>query len=329
MAAPPVQFPSITEPAETSPSTLTPRILRRWCAPEVILAVTDLTDEDFLLFHAIRQARRCSAKVLLAHVLPIDRSRPLKGDTGAPVLNGVSAQHAQRTLDRMARQLRWVGIACEPILLRGDAVEEILAVAKAQAADRVLLTAWHDRSPLARSLAEEISPWVGVPVCVVRNGGVAALRNDRAAGRIALALSLRSDCETSLAFAGRLAQQHQATLTVMHVFADGQRLPADERTAAAVAARLPAGALREAELLCPLGIAALSGDPAAEIQKYEAGVDFDFLLLGAPRSPYPDAAAAGVVHRIVGRARCPVILLGHRAAQMRVHHPPPEVSVPA
>lgn len=326
-AAPIFEFPSIAKTSETSPASLTPRILRLWSAPELILAVTDLADEDVLLFHAIRQARRCAARVLLAHVLPADRSRNRTGP--APAISGSFARHAQQALERMARQLRWVGIACEPILLRGEAGEEILTLAKARGVDRVLLTAWRDRSPLSRSLAEEISPWVGVPVCVVRNGGIEGLRNERPSGHIALALSLRSDCETALSFAGRLAQQYGAALTVMHVFTESDPLPTARQTPSAIAARIPSSAVHEAGLLCPLDFAAFSGDPAAEILKVEAATSFDFLLLGAPQSPYTDQPGAGVVHRIVGQARCPVILLGHRATQMRVHHPPPEVSVPA
>ena len=319
----------VAEPAAEFPGALTARVLRLWCAPEVILAVTDLADEEALLFHAIRQARRSAARVLLVHVLHRDRASLRAGSASAPAMNGFSAQHAQRTLERMARQLRWVGISCEPILLRGDAAEEILALAKARAVDRVLLTAWRDRSPLARTLAEEISPWAGVPVCVVPNGGVTTLRNDRPAGRIALALSLRFDSETALAFASRLAQQHRATLTLMHVFAHGQPLPASRRTPAAMAARLPAGALREARLLCPLQIAALTGDPATAILKSKVGANLDFLLLGAPRSLYPDRAGTSVVHQVVGQARCPVILLGHRAAPVRRQETAPEMSVPA
>ncbi|MFP5206968.1 MAG: universal stress protein [Acidobacteriota bacterium] len=323
-----LQIASPAGPAAEFPGALTARTLRLWCAPEVILAVTDFADEEALLFHAIRQARRSAARVLLVHVLHSTRSSPRIVAASAAPADGFSAQHAQRALERMARQLRWVGIACEPILLRGDAAEEILALAKARAADRVLLTAWRDRSPLARTLAEEVSPWVGVPVCVVGNGGPAALRSERPAGRIGLALSLRFDSETALAFAGRLAQQHHATLTVMHVFGDREPLPPGERTPAAIAARLPAGALREARLLCPLEIAALSGDPAAAILNSEAA-SLDFLLLGAPRSPYPDRAGAGVVHRVVGQAPCPVLLLGHRAAPVRRQETAPEMSVPA
>lgn len=48
--------------------SVTAQALRKWCVPELVLAVTDLADEERLLFHVIRQATPGKAKVLLTHI---------------------------------------------------------------------------------------------------------------------------------------------------------------------------------------------------------------------------------------------------------------------
>ncbi len=141
-------------------------MLRQWCMPETILAVTNLTDEKALIFHLISQARPGRAKVLLVHAA-VDRASSRYGAALNLLGNGFATEPAQQTLDRMARQLRWVGIECEPVLLNGTAPEEIAALAKARAVDRVLITAHSRKKSIKKTLAEELAPVVGVPICVL------------------------------------------------------------------------------------------------------------------------------------------------------------------
>jgi nucleotide-binding universal stress UspA family protein len=318
------------EPAAELSGSLSARMLRLWCAPETILAATNLADEETLLFHAIRQARPSSAKVILVHVLENQRLsfRPATRPVSAGPVH--SSELAQQTLERMARQLRWVGIPCEPLLLKGEPAEEVLAVAKARGVNRLLLSVESVGRPRTRTLAEEISPWAGVPVCVVRERLLPGTKNDRPAGQITLALSLRSNSETLLRFAGRLAQELDASLTVMHVAESGHDdASAMEGTPAALTSRFVSESLREAQLLCPLEIAVCTGDPAMEILKYVAGTSHDYLIVGAPQSPCADRPeSASAVHKIVREARCPVIILGPSALHRRSLEPLTAAPVP-
>ena len=293
---------------ETSRS-LTAKVLRDWCAPQLILAVTNLSDEDTLLFHVIRQARRTTAKVLLAHVL---EGRPSRvGLTSRTMGIAYSADFALRALERMAYKLRWVGIPCEPVLLKGDPAEEILDLAKSRAVHRILLTVRSEKRPLGRILPEEIAPWAGMPVCVVCESESPVVKCDRPVREITLALSLHSDCDTSLAFAARLAQEHDAGLTLLHVIEEGEDSEFIEQAPEAIASLLPAGALREAELLCPLEIVVRRGDPAREILRYGADTNQDFIILGAPQSPCAlGSEEVSVAHRVLNETRCPAIMLG-------------------
>jgi nucleotide-binding universal stress UspA family protein len=185
--------------------------------------------------------------------------------------------------------------------------------------DRVLVTIQNGREHLAGSLAEEIAPGVGAPVYVVPQQISPRLQGDKAAGRIMLALSLRSDSQKLLAFACRLAQEHKSHLTVVQVFSDADHGVAPfGRSPMSVASRLPLAALREAELLCRLEIVVREGDPAEEILRYQADTNQDCIILAGPRTQCaasPNRVSA--VHRIVSGTQCPVILLGQSSVPAR------------
>ncbi|SPE29851.1 hypothetical protein SBA5_720022 [Candidatus Sulfotelmatomonas gaucii] len=306
------------EPTVDASFSFTAKRLRQWCAPEVILAVTNFADEDGLLFHLIRQARPGRTKVLLVNTVPGRAPSHCAAVLQLP-RNAFAAGLARQALDRMARQLRWVGIGCEPVLLKGTAPEEIAALAKARAVDRVLITAHSGTKALQRTLAEELAPGLGAPVCVVPERVSPGLAGEKAAGRITLALSLRSNSEMPLAFASRLAQEQKSHLTVMHVFTGGDNGVAPfGRSPMSVASRLLSAGLREAELFCPLEIAVREGDPAEEILRYQAETNQDYVVLAGPRAQC--AASSDRVcaaHRITSGARCPVIMLGRSTAPTR------------
>lgn len=288
------------------------QVLRLWCAPSLMLAITDFADEEKLLFHVIRQAMPGRAKVLLVHVVPHGGGGSGRSKT-SPEEDGGSAKSARRVLERMAHELRWVGVPCEPILLRGAATEEIPELVRSRGVERVILSVQgeEDAQSSQRELVKAILPGIGVPLCVLGGGLPSAPRSEAPAGRITLAVSLDSECEAPLAFASRLAQEQRAKLTVMHVFdpAD-KKAEKTDRTSAAVASRLPALELREAELLCPMEIVVREGDAAGEILSHVNSMRQDFLVLGPVAPLRPGSSGGAVAGKIVSGARCPVMLLG-------------------
>jgi nucleotide-binding universal stress UspA family protein len=306
---------SVLEQTWNASISLSPLVLRQWSGPGMILAVTNLADEEILLFHAIQQARRSSAKVLLVHVLEPEKVPPHRGErTRSPEYQSL-AESALAALNRMARQLRWVGVPCEPLLLRGSPAQEIPLVAKARGADRLLMTAACEKRgkyTAPKTLAEDLLSGISVPICTVGQCPPPAPGIGHRPANITLALSLNSDAEMPLAFASRLAQEHQAKLTVMHVFGNEEKdRKGIERTPLAVASQLPADRLRETELMCPLEIAVRKGDPATEILKAESRTNQDFIVLGPVGEAQPlRAGTSNIVHRVISEALCPVIVLG-------------------
>ena len=298
---------AIVAPFQSRP--VSARTLRLWCAPEVILGITDLTDEAVLLPQLISQARQSSAKIVLAHVH--DAQAFESGRKLQSITVGRSLRTARETLERMARQLRWLGVICEPIVLSGHTASEIPLLARSCGVDRVL-TAFAENPDLTDNHVP--LPWkdvlgkVGVPVCVL---GRNAIHNTRTIVRnVTLAISSRSRCEVPLGFACRLAQEQRARLTVLHV---SERASEDATPCKreAVLAKLPFPPWREAELFCPTEIAIRVGTPADEILHYCADTQQDLLILCSPGgASSPGAWRNGVSHRAINAAQCPVFIVG-------------------
>jgi nucleotide-binding universal stress UspA family protein len=315
---------------------LTAQVLRRWCDPQVILIITNLFDEKVLMFHAVRQARRSGARIVLAHVMRhiTSSTNPLRG----MALNhsDSSPQGVREALDQLVRQFRWEGVSCEPVVLNGSTAEEVASLVKHHGVDRVIVGTPGGRQKEhseSASLTADILSALEVPVCVIGHHVPAASYGHKPAGRITLALSLQSENSgTYLRFASRLAQTHHAHLTLLHVL-DPNRHPGPQfgPPLAFVAERLPAPALREAGLLCRLEIAVREGDPAKEILRYDSFANQDLIIMGSSRSGGGNRIeGTTILNEVVTEARCPVIIVRPSSALANEFVPPlPEVTAAA
>jgi nucleotide-binding universal stress UspA family protein len=315
------------KPTNPIESPLTSKVLRQWCAPEIVLVVSNLADESTLLFHAIRQARQGSARILLVHVARPARLWPILCRSSQQARQAAPIRDAQAEVDRMARQFRWVGIHCDSFVLQGLPSEEIPAFAKFCCADRVIVTTQGDenhRNPGEQTVAEQILSGLEVPACIIGRGVPAPSHTQRMSARVTLALSLRRNSEIPLRFACRFAQGLRTGLTILHVFPRNLEATQDiDRTPIAVASQLPAWALREAELLCPLEVTVREGDAATEILKHDSGVNQDFIILdssGRGNGLRPEVD--GITHRVLSEAHCPVIVLPRKPVEASQLLPP-------
>lgn len=288
------------------------KTLRQWCAPEVILVVTDLADETLILPHVIRQARQSRAKVVLAHVVTPQEAVSLSHKTLLP--RPVSRlQEARSIVERMARQLRWLGFICEPLVLTGHPHSEIPLIARNFCVDRVIVTLGNSSVVRARMLTrpEPLLPKLEVPTCVVGSHMSIASPSSLLTRNVTLAVSLDSDCDVPLAFACRFAQELRAKLTILHVTRRGKRdLDPAARTPIEIATRLASPSWREAQLFCPTAIKIREGDAAEEILKHGASTSQDLMILCSPgiSSPGPDWRAS-VSCRVLEEAQCPIFVL--------------------
>jgi len=291
------QMPTLARHRFTPPhagSTFNKGVLRRWSSPETMLVVTDLMDEESIQFHAIQQARRNGAKVLLVQVDRRDSSTRSIYAAGDPA-------------ERMARYLRWSGVACEPIVVRSVQAKQIPSIVSSSCAHRVLVSAPVDQSD---TLVQELIDRVEIPVCVVPRTLSLASRYQRPARRITLVLSLHAKNEIPIGFASRFANENHAQLTIMHVFPTAARNGLkNEHLVSSFVSKLPSTVLREAELICPVEILIREGDPGNEVLKYDSRCNQDFVILAPPRNAGPFDFGIDAVGMVIQQAQCPVLVL--------------------
>lgn len=306
-------FPSIEVAPEPVIRAVSAKTLRQWCAPRVILVITELSDELSLLPHAIKQARQSGAKIVLAHLVAPEETS-LRWRCSAPSRPGCGVQEARAILERMTRQLRWLGIACEPAILSGCPEVEIPSIARSCFADRAIIglgTGSNLADGCVPSVAEQVLSSLDVPTCVIGRRVGLGSHSNRLSKNITLAVSLGSDCDIPLSFASRLAQEQHAKLTVLHVCdRNNSGLAESVRTPASVASRLPALTWRETELLCPAEIKVREGNATEEILKHAVSTSQDLLLLcSSGNPPAGQPWRTSVSYRVFSEAECPVLVL--------------------
>jgi len=288
------------------------KALRQWCAPEVILVVTNLADEMVILPHAIQQARQSRAKIVLAHVVAPEKA--VSVHHGPPHRPMSRLQEARSTVDRMARQLRWLGFTCEPLVLTGHPYSEIPLLARNCCADRVIV-ALDDNDELARprmlSHPDQLLTKLDFPTCVIGRHVSLASSGGLLTRNVTLAVSLESDCDVPLAFACRFAQELRAKLTILHVIGHGNRdLDPAAYSPMEIASRLPNPTWQEAQLFCPTEIEIREGEAAEEILRHGASTNQDLLLLcSSGISSFGSDWKTSVCARVLKGVQCPTFVL--------------------
>jgi nucleotide-binding universal stress UspA family protein len=83
---------------------------RAFVVPDRILVATDLSDTEYLIPHAIAQARACGSSLTLMHVIPPGEAIPLDA-SAIPYLDVAEMKReAKETLEQGASQIRAAGI---------------------------------------------------------------------------------------------------------------------------------------------------------------------------------------------------------------------------
>jgi nucleotide-binding universal stress UspA family protein len=298
-----------------------PSSVIRWSTPELILVATNLLEGQSLLLHAIFQARLSKARVILVHVIsPSNLGRDVQD--GAPsFLPGRAVRAIKARLDEATREFQQAGVLCEPILLTGRPVEEILLLVKLRGVDRVIAGTRYT-SGIARlvepSVAEELIATSEVPICIIgrrthpKAGGGVSL------GNVLLAASLHPAKPLLANFASTLAEMNNARLTLLHVL-DPKGMSEQEREMAKFVVRqkltalVPSGASHRYPPECLIR----EGDPATVIL-HEAGYfSQDVLILGSAFSTAPHLLTDSVVRRVIVESQCPVITIRSNLSSVR------------
>jgi nucleotide-binding universal stress UspA family protein len=287
-------------------------ISRSLIAPAKIVVATDLTDTDYLLPHAVAQAKAGGASLILVHAVLPHESVPM--ESGAiPYYDPLRLDRdARLMLENLAREVREQGVECATAVRHGFVPDVVTEVVSNAGAGRLIIGT-HGRRGLKRfvlgSIARQLLEIVDVPVCTVgprAHKGVTALP-----GSILHPVSLAGLHEASAALTFGLSRQFGSQVLLLHVVAPTPPV-----------ARDPAGAVTTAteqlQRLIPSGLEAGTqvrvriavGSVVSEILSVaeEAGAGLIVLGVHAPvHSWLPGTEPAA--YKILVSAPCPVLSL--------------------
>lgn len=288
---------------------------RRCVVPDRILLATDLDDADYLLPHAIAQARASGAALTIVHVTPPAESIPLDASAIYPADAAAITQEATWALEGMAARAYSSSVTCDIMVCKGSPQHIVPELVKTRGADRLILGT-HGRQHLERlllgSVAQEILRKVDVPVCTIGPHAHIAPSHETPQ-KILHPVSLRSGYEQSVSLAMEMAQFYQAEITLLHVLdhdlQDEYRSPrAAEWTRTELQRLIP----DEAPLWTYVTAQVETGGVVDHVLNVATEMQADLIVLGldAEGSFWP-VQGDGTACAIIARAGCPVFTVRH------------------
>ena len=280
--------------------------------PGKIVVATDLSDTDYLLPHAVAQAKASGASLVLVNAVLPHESMPV--ETGAiPYYDPLRMDRdARLLLENVAREVREQGVECATAVRHGFAPDVIAEVVRNSGASR-LIVGTHGRRGLKKfvlgSVARQLLELIDVPVCTI--GPRAHQPPSGSCGTILHPVSLAGMHETSTDLSLSLGRQFGARVVLLHVIAPGPATARDPGKAANLATDelsrlIPAGARNSTQAMARIALNNVVSEILNVAQEIQAGL----IVLGvhAPAHSWlPGTEPAA--YRILVSAPCPVISL--------------------
>jgi nucleotide-binding universal stress UspA family protein len=294
-------------------------------AADHILVATDLTDTDYLLPHAIAQAKANGAQVTLLHALPPSSIEPMIGPMDVAAIPYIDKDKIVRdlrvTLLGLVRELESQGILCNSTVREGNPTDVISQELTRIHATRLIIGS-HGRGRLGQlvlgSVAHQLITEVDVPVFVVGPHARTAVEHVTPR-RILHPASFTGEYRASLQLALDVARTYQAELVLIHVLdRDLDESINPQRTIDWAKQALDALASDAGELSPLVHTTAASGTVADEILKAAAKIEADWIVLGADGAFRAWPFHQGSAYKVLAQANCPVLTLRHEPAQNEV-----------
>jgi nucleotide-binding universal stress UspA family protein len=290
---------------------------RNFVVPEKILVATDLADTEYLIPHAVAQARACGSALTLVHVIPPGQAIPLDA-SAIPYLDVTEMkQEAEQILDRVAAQAHASGIPCDVIVTDGNPREQITKLARELKAGRVI-AGTHGRRHLKKfllgSVAHEILRSAEVPVCTIGPHAHEA-SSFGAPRKILHPVSLCAGYEDSARMAIEMAQFYRANITLLHVLGrDVKSQPDSDRVMEWTRSEMQRIIPEEAPLWTQTTVQVEMGDVVEEVLNVAAEISADLIVLGVNSDvSFWPIRGDDTVYSIIAQAKSPVLSIRHRA----------------
>jgi len=283
-----------------------------FAAPGKIVVATDLTDAEYLLPHAIAQAKASGASLILTHAVLPHESMPV--ETGAiPYYDPLRMDRdARLMLDGLARDVQGQGINCIAAVRHGFVPDVVAAVVKNTGAGRLILGTYGRRGLkkfVLGSVARQLLETVDIPVCTV--GPRAHKRTPESPGIILHPVSLAGMHETSAALSIGLGRQFGAQVLLLHLVTPSPAVAKNPGAAVAAAKDeleklVPDDAQAWTQIEARIAVGSVVQEILSAAQQAQAGL----IVLGvhAPAHSWlPGTEPAA--YKIPVSAPCPVISL--------------------
>lgn len=301
-------------------SDLHPSIETRWIRPSSILFASASTPDEHAFAYALAAAQEYHAKLILLHVFDVLAT----ATEDAIGLRAVHFERAERIaaakLEPLRARASALGIACESVVQTGIAAQQILAYAQKHRVDRIVVGT-RAPGPMGKfflgSVAEEVLRSASVPVVALGPNTLDPKVHGHKLRKI-LCTASHLDCELlPVMLAAKIAELHDAQLTILHLIAPSAESPLDPGCSTATL---------EAELnvLLPhkvhrhILVRSLSahGNIAEEILFQAQQRQSDLVVLGAhPASTLATLTRQGMVNQVLAQSLCPVMTLKHAIPQ--------------
>lgn len=300
--------------------------------PGKIVVATDLADTDYLIPHAVAQAKAAGASLILVNSVLPHESMPV--ETGAvPYYDPLRMDRdARLLLDHVAREVREQGVECATAVRHGFAPDVIAEVVANSGAGR-LIVGTHGRRGLRKfvlgSVARQLLELVDVPVCTI---GPRAHRPPAGSpGTILHPVSLAGMHEASTALSLELGRQFGARVILLHVIDPGPAITRDPGKAVhdatlALHQLVPADGQNSTEVAVRIALNSVVSEIISTAEETQAGL----IVLGvhAPAHSWlPGTEPAA--YKILVSAPCPVISLRTSAVPSGNRSEQPAESTPA
>ncbi|HKR27588.1 MAG TPA: universal stress protein [Acidobacteriaceae bacterium] len=278
-----------------------------------ILVAWNPEENPLLVEYAAVLARRTGARVILTHVIAPNPAEKKTAPGVIRIADPTVCRAVREKVEFAALQLLWQGIVCDPVVLSGDATEQIAALARARGANRVLVSARklsNDADSSEASVVERLLGKVDAPLLVLGPAASCLADAEPMDGRIVLALSLRHGRSAEfVSFGSRMARQRRSRLALLHVM-NLAGMTEQQRQQAHLRARthLAALAATEPDPLFPIEILVREGGIVESIVEEARCPLRDLIVIGTGTPRRGAAARNGVIHQVIASASCPVLV---------------------
>jgi nucleotide-binding universal stress UspA family protein len=301
-------MPHILHPQEKPKTEATKRI-----SISKILVMTDFSQiSDRALDYAIALARRYDARIYLAHVITPDPFQFAEPQLAQATYEKVR-QAAEEGMTDILISGKLRGVPHEVVLEEGSVWPVMEQLIRKHEIDLVV-TGTHGRGKVQKlligSVAEEIFRKADCAVLTVGPAVHNGQPNEVELNHILFATDFGPGAEKAAAYAFSLAQEHNATLTLLHVIES-----ASAHTEESVARQRETNVVRMKKLMpegsenwCKPEFRATFGAAAEEILIAARESKADLIVMGAKaRNNLAGHAPLTVAYNVVSKATCPVL----------------------